>query len=145
MNSIKPLICVDSSLVIPYVADHPLSEAAVSVWKQWQQQRSQIHAPLLLRYEIVNALHRYIVHELITGEMATFALRSALALPIIFHGDQALHYRAQSIALAYGLSVTYDAHYLALAESLKADFWTAERRLFTAVHKALPWVHLLGE
>ena len=37
----------------------------------------------------------------------------------------------------------YDAHYLALAERLGAEFWTADRRLQQAVGATLLWVRLL--
>ncbi|MBM4457262.1 MAG: type II toxin-antitoxin system VapC family toxin [Chloroflexi bacterium] len=39
----------------------------------------------------------------------------------------------------------YDAHYLALAEMYTCPFWTADERLFNAVHEALNWVHWLGD
>ena len=36
-----------------------------------------------------------------------------------------------------------DAHYLALAQRLGAEFWTADRRLVQAVQATLPWVNLV--
>ena len=39
-------------------------------------------------------------------------------------------------------AAAYDSFYLALAEGLQCDLWTADRRLFNAVD--LPWVHLAG-
>jgi len=40
-------------------------------------------------------------------------------------------------------AAVYDAHYLALAERLGAEMWTADRRLCQAVGAALPWVRLV--
>ncbi len=40
---------------------------------------------------------------------------------------------------------SYDAHYLALAEHLGCEFWTADKRLHNAVHEKLPWVRGLGD
>ncbi|HEX6305251.1 MAG TPA: hypothetical protein VFZ76_13740 [Anaerolineales bacterium] len=37
----------------------------------------------------------------------------------------------------------YYAQYLALAERLEAEFWTADERLARKVERQLPWVHLL--
>jgi predicted nucleic acid-binding protein len=48
------------------------------------------------------------------------------------------------ITVKLGLKAAYDAYYLALAESLKADFWTADQRLTNAVAEKLPWVKCLG-
>ena len=41
-----------------------------------------------------------------------------------------------------GQTVAYDAHYLALAETLGCDFWTADRRLAEAA--GVSWVHWIG-
>ena len=38
----------------------------------------------------------------------------------------------------------HGAHYLALAEALGADLWTADLRLVKTVGEILPWVHRLA-
>jgi predicted nucleic acid-binding protein len=55
-----------------------------------------------------------------------------------------LHWRAMDLAERFSLPAVYDAHYLALAERLGGEFWTADRRLVEAVQGALPWVRLVG-
>jgi len=55
-----------------------------------------------------------------------------------------LHRRALQLAEALSLPAAYDAHYLALAERVGAEFWTTDRRLANKVREALPWVHLLA-
>jgi predicted nucleic acid-binding protein len=47
------------------------------------------------------------------------------------------------MACESGLPAIYDAHYLALAHRLNAEFWTADRRLFQAVQGRIPKIHLL--
>lgn len=37
----------------------------------------------------------------------------------------------------------YDAHYLALAQRLSIELWTADKRLYNAVKSSLGWVKLL--
>jgi predicted nucleic acid-binding protein len=56
-----------------------------------------------------------------------------------------LHQRALDLAERFSLPVAYDTHYLALAEQLGAEFWTADRKLVRAVQSALPWVRPVGE
>jgi len=56
-----------------------------------------------------------------------------------------LHVRASEMARRLNHPAAYDAHYLALAEMYTCPFWTADERLFNAVHEALNWVHWLGD
>ena len=60
-----------------------------------------------------------------------------------FYGDAHLHQEALKMANLYNISATYDAHYLALAERLQVELWTADRRLFNSVSKSLSWVKLI--
>ncbi len=71
--------------------------------------------------------------------------QAALSLPISLHGQATLHRRALRLAGSLALPAICDAHHLALAEVLDAEFWTADRRLVHAVCETLPWVHLPGE
>jgi len=70
------------------------------------------------------------------------ALAVSLSLPIHLHGDSGLHLLARKFAQRFSLLVTYDAHYLALADQLGAQFWSADRRLVRKVQSQLDWVHL---
>lgn len=56
-----------------------------------------------------------------------------------------LHHRAWERAYRFKQPAAYDAHYLALAEMLGCEFWTADRRLHNAVKDELPWVKWLGD
>ena len=43
-----------------------------------------------------------------------------------------------------GQSKVYDSQYLALAESIAADFWTADQRLYHSLQGlGVTWVHSL--
>jgi len=134
-------ICVDASLVIRLVAD-PRDQAVVRLWEQWDAEGKQLTAPTLLYYEVTNALYRYQKQRLMSESAVRLALQAALALNLQLHSDASLHQRALELAERLSLLATYDAHYLALAERLGAELWTADRRLAQAVQAALPWVHL---
>jgi predicted nucleic acid-binding protein len=75
---------------------------------------------------------------------STICVEAALQLGITLHGDAALHRRALALAEHLELSAAYDAHYLALAERLGTEFWTADQRLGNAMSSILPWVHEAG-
>jgi len=59
------------------------------------------------------------------------------------YGEPDLHWRAVELAARFSLAAAYDAHYLALAEHLGGEFWTADGRLARMVQASLPWVHLM--
>jgi len=49
------------------------------------------------------------------------------------------------MATRLNLPAAYDAYYLALAEMLGCEFWTADKKLCNTVKDSLPWVKFLGE
>jgi predicted nucleic acid-binding protein len=99
-------------------------------------------APTLLYYEITNALYQYQKQQILTPSAVEEALNTLLSLPIQLHGDFGLHPLALRLAKRFSRPATYDAHYLALAEHLGAEFWSADRRLIRKVQAQLNWVHL---
>ena len=75
-------------------------------------------------------------------EEANDALDAIVGLGIELRSDAELRPRALALAGKLGLAAAYDAHYLALAERLGVEFWTADRRL-TGRWPNLAWVRLL--
>ena len=134
-------ICVDASLVMRLLLSGEYASPVAVLWKEWHEAESLIVAPTLIHYEVSNALRRYVVHGELLPEEAAEALEAALQLGVILHGDTVLHRRALALAEHLELSTACDAHYLALAERLGAEFWTADHRLVNAVNASLPWVH----
>ena len=62
--------------------------------------------------------------------------------------ELALSTRALELALRSKRPASYDAHYLALAEYLGCELWTADERLWNATHTAhdtLAWVRGVEE
>lgn len=68
-----------------------------------------------------------------------------MAIGIAFHRGPGLHRRAIELAGRFRQRAVYDAHYLALAEDLDCELWTADRRFYEAVYGRSPFVRLLGE
>lgn len=139
MNSSR--LCVDANLVIRLISD-PSGESIQRLWEQWERERRQLVAPTLLYYEVANALYSYQQRGFMSPASVQLAFGAALALPLKLYGEADLHWRALDLANRLSLPVTYDAHYLALAELLGAEFWTANGRLVRTVQAYLPWVHL---
>ncbi len=143
------MLCVDASLVVRLVAE-PKDEKVWQTWEHWHVNERQIAAPNLLYYEVSNALYRYQRAGMMSSTAVRLALRAALALPIHLYGDGGkrhplnLHQRALALAEKFSLPAAYDAHYLALADWLGAEFWTADQKLGRAVQEGLPWVHVIN-
>ncbi len=138
------MICIDANLIIRLIAD-PRDSAVQHLWEQWDDEGRQLVAPTLLYYEVTNALYQYQKLGLMSTIAVQLALKAAFALPVRLHGDAGLHRRALRLAERFSLPATYDAHYLALAEQLGAELWTADRRLAQAVQGSLAWVHFLTD
>jgi predicted nucleic acid-binding protein len=137
-------LCVDANLVIRLVVD-PGDESVQSLWERWDSEGRHVAAPTLLPYELANALYRYQKLDYIGAAEVELAFRAALALPLELHGEPELHLRALELASRFSLPAAYDAHYLALAELLEGEFWTADGGLARAVQSSLPWVHLVEQ
>jgi predicted nucleic acid-binding protein len=135
-------LIVDASLVIRLVAG-PADESHQARWEQWDSEGRRLAAPTLLYYEVANALYRYQKLGYISTSAVELALKAALALPLELHGGPDLHWRALELAKRFDLPAAYDAHYLALAELLEGEFWTADGGLARAVQPSLTWVHLV--
>ena len=136
-------VCVDASFLLRLLESDEVGSTFIRLWTEWHRDARQLVAPTLLYYEVANALYRYIVHGELLPQEAAEALDAMLRLDIILYGDAALHRRALELAARFSLPAAYDAHYLALAERLGAELWTADRRLTNAVN--LPWVRWAAE
>jgi len=138
-------ICIDANILIQLVRTGAEQSELYALWKSWCTAKRSITAPTLLYYELVNALRRAVIHGVMQPEDADETLQAAFYLPISLYGDAALHRRALALAGQYSLPAAYDAHYVALAERLNAEFWTADQRLYRVLRSTLPWVHIVGE
>ncbi len=138
-------VCLDASFILRLLQSSTPDAVAVQVWREWHEAERMLVAPTLVYYEIANAVYRYAAHGELSPQEASELLDMALGLALDLYGDADLHRQAVEIAHRLPLPATYDAHYLALAERLGAEFWTADRRLFQAAQSALPWVNLLEE
>lgn len=137
------IICIDASFIVRLLTSQPVATPFLGLWNQWQNLGYRIVAPTLIRYEVSNAFHRSALAGQIPPEEASEALEDALNLNIILYSDAELHCQALNIATQLKLPATYDAHYLALAQQLGCEFWTADKRLFNAVQATLSWVNLV--
>jgi len=140
----KSQVCVDANIVVALVTAERFSRAAFALWQELTRKDLQPVAPLLLRYEVTSTLHRKIVRGAMSSEDVGQALREALALDIHYLDPPGLSEQAFELAARFQRPAAYDAHYLALADHLDCPFWTADERLYNAVHADFPHIRWLG-
>ena len=140
------IVVVDASLALKWVVREPHSEEAAAQLEAWSRANRPLLTPPLIVYEATNVLHQRVRR----GEFSSIEAQEALAsllqtLAPTVQYVPGLAGRALALANQFGLSATYDSHYLALAEHVAGEFWTADRRLWSATYQAFPWMHWIGE
>ena len=136
----RPVAVLDSNIII-YLITEPDNTPSARLWHELYQTHL-IVMPSLARWEMANAFYR--IGR--AGKMSTRMVDSALVvmqqLSIRFDNG-ADHLRAIHIARQFDLKAAYDAHFLALAERLGCDLWTADKELHRSVASLLSWVKLV--
>ena len=139
-------VVVDASVAFKWIVEEEYSEEAWLFLVKWRNEQTQVIAPTWFLFEISNILYQRVRQGHLTLDAATGMLSELQAAGIELIGyDDSLHVRALELAYRFNLRATYDAHYLALAESMDCEMWTADERLWNSVKTALGWVHWIGE
>jgi len=141
----KSLVCVDAGVFIKMVVAEEDSDRADALWEQWKEDGVKVVAPALLLFELTSVLRNKVHRGLLSLEEGEKAFNAVLQLPVQMLTPPDLHRRAWELATSFNRPAAYDTHYLALAEMMNCDFWTADERLFNAVRDELSWVRWLGQ
>ena len=138
----EPLV-VDASLVFRLLLPGSHQAEVQSLVARWLADGYEMHAPSLWAYELTSALCKTVHFGQVTAEEGARTLALALRLGVrLVVPDDGLVRRAFAWTLRLERAAAYDSFYLALAEELGCDLWTADRRLARAV--GLPWVRAAG-
>jgi predicted nucleic acid-binding protein len=122
------VICVDASLVGAWLLPEELSEKAVQLRDAFRSAGDQLIAPTLLVPEVTTALRKAVFRKRIDAEFGEEAFSAFVLLPIDLHEVRDLAADAWSWAKTLNAPRLYDMYYLALAERLECELWTADRR-----------------
>ena len=121
-------VCVDASIILRHIL-RPDDSPIQKLWQSWISEETHLVAPTLLFYEVTNGLYQQQKNNILSPETIWQTLELSLELPITLVNEANLHLKAREIAMRYNLPATYDAHYLALAEWMDIELWTADQRL----------------
>ena len=121
---------IDANILVALVLPLPYSQAARDHVQAWQKAGVGMAAPSLIYFETNNALLRSTRSVLIAGDDLRRCVEDLFLLQLqTFSPTETQTYRAIAWATRLQQSRIYDAYYVALAESLEAPFWSADRRL----------------
>ena len=138
-------VVIDASLAVKWLVEEDDSDKAHAALESWVTQDIARIAPHLLAFEVANALHRRVLRgELNVGD-STRMIARLLESRLELHQPPGLHVRALQLASQLNQNAAYDAHYLALAESLGCELWTADERFFRAASPSVENVRWLGD
>lgn len=138
-------VIVDSGIYLATVLQETISGKADTLLVDLQGQKLQFAAPLLLRYEFLSVIRKSVHRKILTKEEGEQALKTLQAYAIQYLVDDALLIRGYELATQYNRPAAYDEQYLALAERLNCEFWTADERLYNSFKNDLKWVRWLGD
>jgi predicted nucleic acid-binding protein len=145
------MICVDASIAAKLVFEEEYYQQARALYRYALTTAERIVAPPLLPIEVTNIVRQRMrrvkapAQGLLTTTEAQEALARFLALPIELQLPRALHHVALELAVVHALPAVYDGHYIALAQMLDCEFWSADRKLVEAVQEKLPFVRWIGD
>lgn len=113
----------------------------------WRQEGLRLVAPSLWLPECTSAVRSSVYSKLISTDEARRAMSDLFALRIeIMPIDEQSCLAAFDWAARLRQARAYDGFYLALADQLGAEFWTADRRLVNgAKQSGISWVRWIGE
>ena len=133
-------ICVDVNLALKVVLTETDSDVAQSHWRKWAEEETELVAPSLFVYEGASAIRLKVTRKQVSEEIAETAFSDfqALLRNIRFSIPSDLNLRAWKLAKQLKQSQVYDAYYLALAENLGCEFWTADDKLYFSAHRTFP-------
>lgn len=137
-------VVVDASLAVKWIVAEVDSDKADAVAMSWKQSGVRLVAPHLLPMEVANVLHRAVVDGKLVLDEAKRLMSRFLGSAVDLTYDSASHTRAMEIASELGQGAVYDSHYLALAELLNCELWTADERFYRATATNWPNVRWIG-
>ncbi|MYB42541.1 MAG: type II toxin-antitoxin system VapC family toxin [Chloroflexi bacterium] len=102
----------------------------------------ELHAPVLLAYELTSAMRTAERRARVPAEMASEALDNMIGAGIALHEPAP----SETLRLARRLGVSgYDAAYVALAAELGVECWSADERLVRAASPHVSFVRAISE
>jgi predicted nucleic acid-binding protein len=138
-------VVVDASLAVQWVIQEEHTREARALLRDWDAAQTRRSVPGWFACEVGNVFYKRVIRGRMTVTQAKAGVDVVLGQVTMLDVEPAMPKRALEFADTLGRPTTYDAHYLALAEHLGCELWTADERLWNASRATLPWVRWVGE
>lgn len=138
-------ICVDASVAAKWLLREGDRQRALALRSDVLRSGGRIVAPDHLIPEVTSAIYKKCQLGQIRMELGRLLVAGAGQLAVDAVSVPGLPLRAFEIAAQFGLKWVYDAFYVALAEIIGCDLWTADEALHQAVRDAHTNVRLLAD
>ena len=141
------MIVVDANMAVRAAIHGESSSAYLARFERWHEENVPVCAPAFWEAEAVSAIRQYAYRMEITSPEAHEAVDVFFDLRVeVVPLDKELCQSVLRWTAKIHQSKVYDSLYLALAERLHADFWTADKKLADAARTAgAKWAHWAGE
>jgi predicted nucleic acid-binding protein len=141
---VSGVVVVDASLAVKWLVREVHSDKVYALARSWARQKIDPMAPYLMPVEVANALYKRVIRKEISLQEATSLLNAFLSTGIELREPPSVHVKAMELAAELKQDAVYDAHYLALAEALNCELWTADERFYRAASSGYTQVRWIG-
>lgn len=138
------MLVVDASVALKWVLKEPDSNALRDLWRSWVDAGEALIAPALFRAETLSVLRRNVYRGVLTAEEAENACAVLENLSVEVREPDELSAAAWRLAIRLNQPTVYDCCYLALADIMGCELWTADARFAGAASLHLPHVRLFA-
>lgn len=128
-------IVVDTSVALKWVLSEVASANAHALRRDCLRGREQIVAPTLLLYEATNTLYQAGRDGIVPWQSVEQGLDDIMTVVRLQVPTAETAKRAVEIARLTTQTYAYDPQFLALAEWLQCDLWTADERFLRAMRR----------
>lgn len=135
------MVVVDACLAVKWLVSEIDSDRAGQLLVEWARNGVPIAAPVMILTEVSNVLHKKVRSQDVNINDVRRLLEQLSGLLLVDYIE--MHVRAIELASILGEQDAYDCHYLALAEHLDCEFWTADLAFYNAAHQGFPRVRYI--
>jgi predicted nucleic acid-binding protein len=140
----KRFAVIDANLAVKTVIPNVMRAQCYAALNDLMQENYALEAPTLWAYETTSAICKAVHFAYLTEDEGWRALQQLAALDVTLRSpDVTDNQNAMKWTLTMKRAAAYDSYYLALAERLGCELWTADQRLVNAAGQA--WVRWVGD
>jgi len=126
---------IDTSIALKWVLAESDSPQALALRRDFLVRQDILSAPSLLIYEATNTLYAAARDGAVSWQAVDMGLEDILTTIRLRIPSAAIAQRTVAITHRTSQTYAYDAQFLALAEHLHCDLWTADERFLRAVRR----------